>query len=189
MAPEPLPEPELQRLVALARDGDSGAFERLYNQFFLAVYRYTAFRVPQDLAEDIVADVFVKVWEKLHQYRPQAGVPFGAWIFRIARHAVVDSYRKERDTEEVTEELEDTDAWNRADARTRSEDTLRVVRAAVDKLPRRYREVLLLTYVAELPTDEVARTLRLTEGAVRILKFRALKKLEAILPPEMRDRA
>jgi RNA polymerase sigma-70 factor, ECF subfamily len=189
MAPEPINEPELQRLVALARDGDSAAFERVYDQFFLPVYRYTAFRAPSEMVEDLVAEVFVKVWEKLHQYRFQKGVPFGAWVFRIARHAVIDAYRKDRSYEEVGEELEDPDRWNRADARTHAKDTLRVVRAALQELPKRYREILLLSYVAELSTSEVARVLRLTEGAVRILKFRALRKLEAQLPPEMRKKA
>lgn len=191
LSPPSLPadESELQRLVALAQDGDGDAFEKVYEQFFLPVYRYTAFRAPQEMVEDLVADVFVKIWEKLHQYRAQKGVPFGAWVFRIARHAVIDAYRKDRDFEEIAEEMEDPDRWNRADARTHAKDTLRVVRTALQTLPKRYREILLLSYVAELKTGEVARVLRMTEGAVRILKFRALRKLEAALPQEMRKKA
>ena len=84
-----LPEDELQRLVALAQNGDTDAFEQLYNQFFLPIYRYTAFRAPAEIAEDIVADVFVKAWEKLHQYKVKKGISFGAWLFRIARHTVI----------------------------------------------------------------------------------------------------
>ncbi len=182
----PTDEDALQRLVVLAQGGDSAAFEKIYDQFFLPVYRYTAFRAPQEMVEDLVADVFVKVWEKLHQYRAQKGVPFGAWVFRIARHAVIDAYRRDRDFEEIVDEMEDPDVWNRADTRTHAKDTLRVVRSALGKLPKRYREILLLSYVAELTISEVSRVLRLTEGAVRILKFRALKKLEAALPADMR---
>lgn len=184
-----LPEEHLQRLVTKAQDGDTDAFERLYEQFFLPIYRYTAFRVPADIAEDIVADVFVKAWEKLHQYKVQKGVPFGAWLFRIARHAVIDTYRRERDFDELSEELADPDALNRADADVRNSDVLRIVREAMSQLPRRYREVLMLSYIADLPHDEVARVLKLTEGGVRILKFRALRKLEALLPPDINDRS
>ncbi|NOS67823.1 MAG: RNA polymerase sigma factor [Candidatus Peribacteraceae bacterium] len=182
-----LPEEELQRLVMLAQDGDTEAFEKLYLQFFLPIYRYTAFRVDAAVAEDIVADVFVKAWEKLHKYKPQKGIPFGAWLFRIARHTVIDSYRKDRDFEEVSEDLADPDALNRADTETRTSDVLRIVRHALDQLPRRYKEILILSYIAELPHHEVARVLRMTEGGVRILKFRALRKLEALLPPDIHE--
>ncbi|MBI2635699.1 sigma-70 family RNA polymerase sigma factor [Candidatus Peregrinibacteria bacterium] len=184
-----LPESELQRLVMLAQDGDADAFEKLYLQFFLPIYRYTAFRMDASAAEDIVADVFVKAWEKLHKYKPKKGIPFGAWLFRIARHTVIDAYRRNRDFDEVSEELADPDALNRADAETRNADVLRVVRNALDQLPRRYKEILILSYIAELPHHEVARVLRMTEGGVRILKFRALRKLESLLPPDIADRS
>ncbi len=184
-----LPEEELQRLVALAQDGDTDAFENLYLQFFLPIYRYTAFRIDASAAEDVVADVFVKAWEKLHKYKPQKGIPFGAWLFRIARHTVIDAYRRDRDFEEVSEDLADPDVLNRADASVRNADVLRIVRKALDQLPRRYREILTLSYIAELPHYEVARVLRMTEGGVRILKFRALRKLESLLPPDIHDRS
>jgi len=187
-APEPLAESELLRLIVEAQEGDTESFGRVYDHFFLPVYRYTSFRAPQEIVEDLVADIFVKAWEHLHKYRPQKGVPFGAWLFRIARHTIIDSYRRERHFEEVSEELADPDELNRADTSLKTKDTLRIVRKAMQDLPKRYREVLLLSYMAELPTSEVARVLRLTEGGVRILKFRALKKLETLLPSEMTNR-
>ncbi len=185
MPTEPMDEAELQALVLQAQEGDERAFERIYDQFFLPLYRYTAFRTSSHLVEDVVADIFIKAWEKLHQYKARKGVPFGAWLFRIARHAIIDSYRRERETEEVSEDWADPDVFNRADTRVKHADRLRIVRDAIGQLPRRYREVLLLSYVAELPTSEVARVLRMTEGGVRILKLRALRKLEGFLPPDI----
>ncbi len=182
-----LPEEELQRLVRLAQEGDTEAFEQIYNQFFLPIYRYTAFRAPAEAAEDIVADVFVKAWEKLHKYKPQKGVPFGAWLFRIARHTVIDSYRRDRETEEMSDEMIDPDRMNRADAGMRNAEVLKTVRDALELLPARYREILVLSYIAELPHSEVARVLKMTEGGVRILKFRALRKLESLLPNDIRE--
>lgn len=184
-----LPEEELQRLVSMAQNGDTDAFEKLYLQFFLPIYRYTAFRINADAAEDVVADIFVKAWEKLHKYKRQKGIPFGAWLFRIARHTVIDAYRRDRDFEEMPEEFADPDALNRADSGMRNADILRVVRSALEQLPRRYKEILILSYIAELPHHEVARVLRMTEGGVRTLKFRALRKLESFLPPGINDRS
>jgi RNA polymerase sigma-70 factor, ECF subfamily len=182
--PSLLSEKELQELVRRAQDGDTDAFGKIYDHFFTPVYRYAAFRLPREMAEDTTADIFVKAWEKLHTYKAHKNVPFGAWIFRIARHTVIDMYRTQRGFEEVPESVPDTDVFNRAEARMERKDTLRIVRGALNQLPKRYREVLLLTYVSELPYSEVARVLHLSEGGVRILKMRALRKLEALLPPE-----
>lgn len=179
-----LTEEELQALVLKAQDGDTDAFARVYDHFFTQVYRYVRFRLPPEIAEDITADIFVRVWEKLHRYRVQGSVPFGAWVFRIARHMVIDAYRSHRTVDELPETLADPDHFNRADDRVQREQLLHMVRSALDQLPRRYREVLLLTFVAELPYHEVARALRMTEGGVRILKMRALRTLEDLLPPD-----
>lgn len=184
MQPSPLSEAELQELVARSQEGDTESFGRIYDHFFVPVYRYAAFRLPREIAEDTTADVFVKAWEKLHTYKLHKNVPFGAWLFRIARYTVIDVYRTQRGFEEVPESFPDSDDYNRAENRIERSDTLRIVRTALNQLPKRYREVLLLTYVSELPYSEVARVLRLSEGGVRILKMRALRKLEALLPPE-----
>ncbi len=184
MNPLPLSEAELQKLIRQAQDGDTEAFGRIYDHFFVPVYRYAAFRLPKEVAEDITADIFVKAWEKLFTYRARKRVPFGAWLFRIARHTVIDAYRTERGFEDVPETFADPDQLNRAEDRMEHKDMLRIVREALDKLPRRYREVLMLSYVSELSHREVGAMLRLSEGGVRILKMRALRKFESFLPPE-----
>lgn len=181
---ETLTEEDILRLVTQVQQGDPAAFERLYDHYFVQVYRYCAFRAPAEVAEDVTADIFVKVWENIHRFSPRKGIPFGAWLFRIARHAVIDAYRAGRTWDDLDETLEDPDGWNRADAAVHRQDIVRSVRAAFARLPRRYRDVLVLSYVAGLPHDEVARVLRLSLGGVRILKHRALRKLEQLLPPE-----
>ena len=179
----------IQVLVVRAQGGDTEAFGKLYDHFFLPIYRYTSFRAPSDMVEDLVADIFVKAWEKLHTYKVRKEIPFGAWLFRIARYTVIDAYRTQRNFEEVSDELVDDDELNRAEHHTHKQDLLRIVRKALADLPRRYREVLLLSYVAELPGNEVAKAMRSSEGGVRILKMRALRKLESLLPSEMVQRA
>ena len=184
MSRKTLEEADLQDLVRRSQEGDTEAFAGIYNHYFESVYRFTAFRVPEEMAEDIVADVFVKAWEKLHTYKLRRNVPFGAWLFRIARHTVIDAYRTQRAFDEVPEDLPDPDDLNRADDAAKRGDVLRIIREAFSQLPRRYREVLLLTYVSELSHADAAHTLRMTEGGVRILKFRALRKLKEHLPPD-----
>lgn len=182
MAMNDLSPEDLTALVTKAQDGDTEAFGNIYDAFLTPIYRYVVFRFPEDLAEDLVADVFVKAWEKLHTYKARAGIPFSAWLFRIARHALIDAYRAERGFEELTEEYVDETRDN--DPKVRTERTLSVatVRHAIDQLPKDYREVLLMHYVAGLGHTEVAKALSMTEGYVRIMKFRALKKLQGLLP-------
>ena len=182
-----LEEADLKDLVIRSQEGDTDAFGKIYNHYFESVYRFTAFRVPTEMAEDLVADIFVKAWEKIHTYKVQQNVPFGAWLFRIARHSLIDVYRSQQITEEVPEDIEDEDVLNRAETLVKRKHLLKMVRGAMDELPRRYQEVLQLSYIAELPSDEVARVLKMRSGAARTLKCRALKKLEELLPPDIQE--
>ncbi len=185
--PAVLTEGEILSHVRKAQEGDSAAFSALYEYFFPQVYRYAAFRFEREVAEDVVADVFVKVWEKLGSFQERKGVPFAAWLFRIARHEVIDVFRSHRPTDEVPEELHDPDTLNHADTHVKREDILKAVRTAMEKLPRRYRDILQLSYMGDLSISEVAQSLNIREGTVRVLKFRALQKLETLLPPETRE--
>ena len=184
MSDQKLSSEELQSLVLKAQDGDTEAFGKIYDAFLTPIYRYVVFRFPEDLAEDLVADVFVKAWEKLHTYRVMAGVPFSAWLFRIARYAVIDAYRSQRGFEEISEELIDESADSDPKLRTERALSVTTVRRALAKLPKDYRDILLMHYVAGLGHSEVATALSMTEGYVRIIKFRALKKLKTYLHPD-----
>lgn len=178
----------LKALVRQAQQGDTAAFGEVYDLCFSAVYRYAAFRLPQEVAEDVTADIFVKAWEKLNSYKPQPHVPFLAWLFQIARRSVIDVYRRDRQFEEIPDDIPDEDYLNRADTALHRKATIQTVRTAVDQLPARYRDVLLLSYVGNLPGSAVAQLLHTTEGGVRVLKMRALRKLEGLLPPEIDPR-
>src|SRR6476659_2078125 len=87
----------VERLVAAAQAGDPEAFGSLFDAYDGPVYRYVASRVrrPSD-AEDLAQLVFVKVLEALPRYELR-GVPFGGWLFTLARNVVIDHVRTRRD--------------------------------------------------------------------------------------------
>jgi len=174
-------------LVRDAKKGDTEAFGKIYDHFFTPVYRYAAIRVPAEIAEDLVAEIFVKAWEKLHMYKERKNIPFGAWLFRIARNEVVDTYRTSKTWEEIPEDLSDPDELNRADTRAKRGFILKIVRQTLEQLPKRYREVLALSFIAGLSHEEVAQVLKTSEGSVRILKFRALRKFKELLPEDFEE--
>ena len=174
-------------LVRRSQNDDHEAFGKIYDAFVTPIYRYVTFRVPRGLAEDIVSDVFVKAWEKIGTYKGREGIPFSSWLFRIAHNIVIDTYRTRRVTIELEEGHIDEDRWNDPTLRITQERQAIILKTAMHKLPKRYREVLLLTLMSELSHNETARVLRIREGAVRILKHRALNKLSHHLPASMRD--
>jgi len=187
--PEPA-SPDEQKILALiseAKQGDHESFGKLYDLYVTPIHRYVAFRLPQALVEDIVADVFVKAWEKLDSYKGRKGTPFSSWLFRIAKHVVIDTYRTQKEIVELDEVHVDEDRWNDPVLGITQEMQAKLLRQAMNKLPKRYREVLLLSFMSNLGHGEIARAMKMREGGVRILKHRALKKLGELLPVSMRE--
>lgn len=174
-------------LVAKAKQGNHEAFAEIYDAFVTPIHRYVAFRLPPGIVEDIVSDIFVKAWEKLDSFQERKNIPFSSWLFRIAKHIVIDSYRTKKEVVELDEFHIDEDRWNDPALKITQDVQGILLRQAMNKLPNRYREVLLLSFMSGLDHAEIARTMRSREGSVRILKHRALKKLGELLPASMRE--
>src|SRR5829696_6706089 len=83
----------IERLVSEAQEGDAWAFGMIFDAYVGPIYRFIASRVhrPTD-AEDLTQLVFVKALEALPRYESR-GIPFGGWLFRLARNAVIDHVR------------------------------------------------------------------------------------------------
>jgi RNA polymerase sigma-70 factor, ECF subfamily len=170
-------EVALERLVALAKDGDADAFGALFDRYHGPVYRYVASRVdrPSD-AEDLTQTVFVKALEALPRYE-QRGVPFGGWLFRLARNTVIDHVRTRRDhaaLDVVAERATDGEAPETIVAARQDLDD---VRRALDRLTDEQREAIALRFFAGLSAREAAVAMGRQEGTVRGLQFRAIAAL------------
>jgi RNA polymerase sigma-70 factor, ECF subfamily len=180
MAKIDLTKNEIEVLVGQAQEGDTQAFAKVYDVFVDSIYRYIFFKVKKDDALDLTETVFLKVWENLKSYR-RGDSYFSSWIFRIAHNVVVDHYRLSREYAQLDQQIPDEKPHNNPVHQTEerlSQDTLR---KAIRKLKRSYQQVILLKYVNDLENHEIARILKRSEGNLRILKFRALKALKAIL--------
>ncbi|MBT4474054.1 RNA polymerase sigma factor [Candidatus Peribacteria bacterium] len=174
-------------LVSRAQNDDHEAFGKIYDAFIAQIYRYVSFRVPSVLVEDIVSDIFVKAWEKIHTYKGRKGIPFSSWLFRIAHNVVIDTYRTHKANDELDELHIDDNRWNDPRLRITQEKQAKLLKQGMNKLSKRYREILLLSFMSELSNVEIAKSLKIREGSVRILKHRALKKLKEFLPASMKE--
>ena len=167
----------VERLVAAAKAGDPEAFGSIFDVYYGPVYRYVANRVgrPSD-AEDLAQLVFVKVLEALPRYE-QRGVPFGGWLFRLARNVVIDHVRTRR--EHVT-----LDVIGEKSTDDQGPDELAVLRQEMDsiahalrRLTPEQREAVELRFFAGLSAKEAAEAMGRQEGTVRGLQFRAIAAL------------
>ena len=178
MAKKPLPD--LGDLVERSKRGDTEAFGQVYDALVKPIYRYIYYRVEPQIAEDLTEDTFLKVWENLKKFK-QGKTPFSAWVFRIAHNLVCDHYRKNETVFEIDENIANpTDDLNPQYQISVKLNQVHL-RQALKKLPENYQEVLVLKYINDVDNTTIAQTIGKSEGAVRILQFRALNQLRIIL--------
>ncbi len=186
---EPLaPEVSVDELAVAAARGDVDAVARLYDALVEPIYRYVLVRVHRrEDAEDLTQVVFERIVASLPRYRPR-GRPFEAWAFRIARNAVIDHVRRERNHEPL-EDGADTLRVRDAgpEALSLQGEEIRELRDAIRSLTSDQQEALALRYAAGLTAEEAAQVMGRRAGTVRGLTHRAICSLRRHLDGD--DRA
>ena len=182
-----LDDAAVERLVKSARAGDASAFGGLFDHYHLPVYRYVSSRVrrPSD-AEDLTQVIFVKALEALPRYESR-GIPFGGWLFRLARNAVIDFVRTSHEHADLAQSVDraGTDAGPEELAVTRQE--IEAVGVAMAALTDDQRDAITLRFLAGLSAREAAEAMGKQEGTVRGLQFRAIAALRRQLGIEEPD--
>lgn len=178
------PLPDESRLVKLARDGDPEAFASLYDGYFERIYRYVYFRVADEqTAEDLTSQVFLKAWENIGRYKP-SGAPLLAWLYTIARNAVIDHYRTRKETVALDEVIGLASEASAPDEEAELHFEAESLRLALKTLTDDQQQVLIFKFISGMTTEEIARHLGKRSGAVRALQMRALQALSRTLEEE-----
>ncbi|HLA97694.1 MAG TPA: RNA polymerase sigma factor [Anaerolineales bacterium] len=171
------------QLLNKARNGDTEAYGELYERYAPRVFRYLYAHLNnrQD-AEDLTEEVFIRVWRSIASYKEQ-GVPYLAYLFRVARNALIDHYRKNASTKQEVSiadiSLQDrTQGPGDAVAAMLEHEQLR---QKMGKLREDYRTVLILRFLSELSPEETAQVMGRSAGAVRVLQHRALAALRELM--------
>jgi RNA polymerase sigma-70 factor (ECF subfamily) len=175
----------IERLVAEAQGGDPWAFGMIFDHYHAAIYRFIASRVqrPSD-AEDLTQLVFVKALEALPRYEAR-GVPFGGWLFRLARNAIIDHVRTRHEHADLDSVVDRADGDAGPDEVTAVRQELAAVQAALAGLTDEQREAIELRFFAGLSAREAAVAMGKQEGTVRGLQFRAIAALRRQLGIEV----
>jgi RNA polymerase sigma-70 factor (ECF subfamily) len=169
-------------VVEGAKSGEHSALTTLYEFYFPRVYRYAVARLGNgEDAEDVTEEIFLKIIDNIGSFAWR-GLPFGAWVFRIARNETV-SYARKRKTRRPTAQLSETieDESTNFVAQVEQASLLRVVREAADRLPEAQRQVIALRFGAGLSVAETARSLNKSENNVKVLQHKAIARLQQMV--------
>ena len=172
---------EIERLVDRVQEGDAAALGALYDLLADRVYRFSLLRVGNHAdAEDLTQRTFLKMIEALPRYQ-RRGIPFEAWLFRLARNAAIDLLRGRRSHErlESASELRSTAPGPEADAEQAAE--LAAARRAIEQLTDEQRDVISYRFAAGLTPREIGLLMGKREGTVRALQFRALHAMRRFI--------
>jgi len=157
--------------VARAKEGDQDALRFLYVSYSHNIYGYVRSIVRDDHeAEDVTQHVFAKLMTTLVKYDDR-GVPFFAWLLRLARNVAIDHLRANRLT--PTETVLDPDSSSGIDL-----DQSETVRAALATLPDEQREVVVLRHLVGLTPGEIADRMGRSEGSIHGLHHRGRRALQ-----------
>jgi RNA polymerase sigma-70 factor (ECF subfamily) len=169
-------------LVSKAQQGDQAAFASIYEQYSPLVYRFLRRRLDgsDEIVEDLTEDVFVKVYEKLDRY-VERGLPFTAWLYRIAHNHLVDYLRSlPRTTAHSLDEVAEVPEVAAVAAYRQVLDR-QSLEPAMARLTPEQRQAIELRFMEGMSVAETAATMGRSDEAVKKLQARALANLRCYL--------
>lgn len=166
-----------ETLVLAAKAGSAAAFGELYERYRDPIYRYCLARsgTSHD-AEDLTSDVFIKALQSIDRYQ-ERGLPFVAFLYRIARNAAIDRARTRKQPLSVDGLVTEPRSSQNVEAEAAFAVERDVLMAALSRLKPEHRDVIVMRFIEGYGAIEVAKVLNKTEGAVRTLQHRALDRL------------
>ena len=166
-------------LMGRVKAGDPSGAEALFTRYAGPMLGFTERMLGNRAeAEEVTQDVFLKMISRCEQYDGRASV--STWLFAIAANACRDRLRSAwRTTSVPLEAVPEPKGEGSIEGGLLDKEKRRAVRAALERLTREQREALLLSRYRGMPYAEVARTLGISEGAVKTRVFRAVETLRA----------
>jgi RNA polymerase sigma-70 factor (ECF subfamily) len=182
-------------LMLRVRQGDASSFDELLRRYRAPLVKYFCRLVhDQALAEDLAQEVFLRVYNARHRYRPDAR--FTTWLYRIATNLALNALRdaKDRQRQNINNSGEDGEtSFEFVDTRASVEQELietdrgRMIREAIESLPENQRAAVILHKYQDVDYRQIAKVLKVSESAVKSLLFRAYETLRVRLEPLVRE--
>ena len=168
-----------EKLIESAVKGDSSAFGSLYDHYQAMIYRFVLVKVGgREEAEDITHQVFLSAWQNIEGYKHR-GHPFSSWLYQIARNLVIDHYRAKKNDVSL-DKIDPDSSIIPAAAHFDLSMKLQVqkVHLAIKELKSDHQDVIIMRFVEDMSLKETAAVLKKSEGAVKLIQYRAVKELK-----------
>jgi RNA polymerase sigma-70 factor (ECF subfamily) len=166
------------QLVEWAKD-DSSAFGELYSRYVKKIYNYIYYRTGNHHdAEDLTSRVFFRAMAHIKEYTDR-GVPFSAWLYRIA-HNLVANWHRDRGRQKVVpldDHLTTGMSFDPPEAAAETIEEEETLLESIRQLPEERQQLLILKFVERLSNAEIGEIMNRTEGAIKSLYHRTLLSL------------
>ncbi len=173
-----------EKLIKGAIRGESSAFGQLYSHYQPKIYRFVYLKVGhREEAEDITHQVFLNAWQKIESYKFKE-LPFGAWVYRIARNRIIDHYRTKKNNLSLdgNELLRDSlKSDTKIDQEIDFSLNVEKIKTAIKSLKPEQQDVIVLRFIEELSIKEVSSIVKKSQIAVKLIQHRAVKDLKRIM--------
>ncbi len=171
-------------LLARAREYDTQALAEIYDRYAEPIYRYLyRFLGDAGLSEDLVSEVFVKLLQVLGTPRAPRDQLRG-WLYRVAHNLAMDWFRQQAKGGLLPLDEELTGGGDSPLERLEERQVQQQLRQAISRLAPNQQQVLLLRFGEDLSIGEVARLMDKSEGAVKLIQYRAVTHLRKLLGRE-----
>lgn len=172
-------------LFLRVKNKDHQAYGEFYDLYIDKIYRFIYFKVNSvDDAQDLSSEVFLRVWQHIRDGKKIDNL--NAFVYMVARNAVVDFYRQRSRRDENEESASDNhitliDKESDLLIKQIKDSEVSEVLAELKSLKDEYREAIILYYLDEMSAKEIAQVLGKTPGASRVLIHRALNALKEVV--------
>jgi len=170
-------------LVKEVQQGNANAFEEIVNKYQKKIER-TIYGILGDSeeAEDVGQETFIRFFKAINKFRGESSV--GTYLTRIAINLSLNALKKRKRKLEIENALKEKSALNYyQDNENEKVENKEIIRQAIDVLPSKYKEVIVLRLMNNYSTEETAKVLQLPIGTVLSRLFRGQEKLRATLAP------
>ena len=169
-----------EQVIKQVKSGDAEAYGMLYEQYAEVIFRYVYSHLESRLdAEDLTEEIFLRAWRALPKY-DERGLPFSAFLFRIARNSLIDYYRQRKSVQSI-EDIELQSHEPGPEEMVDTHITNHHLRDTIAKLREDYRNVLIFRFLSGLSPEETAQVMQRSVGAIRVLQHRALSALKDLM--------
>lgn len=165
-----------KQIIVMCQNGHLEEFCKLYDKYFNKIYSFIYFKtLRKEVAEDITSQTFISALEKIQTFKFHKGT-FSAWLYRIARNKIIDTYRAKHNHIDIS------NAWNLSSKEnvhlsTGIKDDFEKVMTVLNKLKPIQREIVLMRIWDGLSHKEIAQIIGKSESNCKMIFSRTIKKL------------